>query len=334
MKDDAAYEGLDEEALSQIVAYSDGEMSPDDERAFELRLDREPALARAVERFMDQDAQLALSGLASESGGGRLLPWKPLVAVAAALTLVFVVSNPWQRSVAGPSIGLIAASDGPAELSSLDPSLGLQRLEWAQDLRGSGGVTEGERSLLTTRGMLEQLEQTGVVSDLTRRILGGVSSVQDQRREERATASDSLQSNFFRVIVRLNEPRTVLVFRFTKMRGEEGVERVFPDPILDRSQPSLARLEVGAFTLPAPPVQPGPKGSGTFRFTRGFVVPRGVDEMPVIVASHPGLPQDLLSSVDLALPDLSLEKLREYLDEHGFEVSEFVVRKEAGGQGD
>lgn len=295
---------LDDDERARVLAWLDGELADPERGAFELRLAREPELARLVEELDAVDGLLRRR----QASRGRVLrrrrrAWGWTLALAAGVAAVLLaralVLAPHERTSA-VELALLASPDSARgwieahpELAALHPP-GLDELRGPDEAPNIAAEAYLARARDAERALFEAL---------------------------RGPASSAVAGHFV-LPLRCASECSVLVLGFPR-RG--AASRLFPE-----HEPAQARLAPGEHLLPGERiVQQGAAGRATLEYRPGFLVPLDSGGLEVLVALRgAALDERALAELDALLAGADARNTSaSWLAEHGFELRRFDVRE-------
>jgi hypothetical protein len=300
---------LTEEDMANLVAFIDATLSPSERARLELRLAREPELARALESLLETDEHMRRSSSLQERAGprpsvARSRAWWWITSAAAALALALALDR-WiaPRSSRSDWVVAIAPSwESPDEYVAHHPELA--------GLKPPGlGVLRGEDEPANI-GAAEFAARARASEDAAPGPIAGV----------------PVSAGYFVIPFTAARPCSVIVVGVPD-RGSSL--RLYPEPGDARPPAEQARFEAGEHVLPRPRIEvvSSPGAEPSVRYNRGFLVPVGSQEMSVIVAvrTEPLDAGALGQTDDTLARSEDVRSLREILAGRGFELETLHV---------
>lgn len=271
--------GLTEAELATAMAYADGELSPDDQIAFELQMIEREELSRAVDELRQVDS--ILRAARDRSGGGSTpilrfpMRWLAAAGLLAGTSLAWWILG--RGAIPAPPTERVAALAAASDLGPyLESHPELHEHELDEPVRGDGRTSYTPEEARAAATAVDQAWREDA---------------------ERALGSDDpfAAGRFFRVSIELYEERTVIVL------GRPGASDL--RPLYPRDDSSPATLPPGVHLLPSPPLSLSSSGdvdvSLSASYETPFFIPRGESTMRVLVATAPApAPGDLTSFID------------------------------------
>jgi len=256
----------------EVARYVLGEMSLDEQIAFEVRLTEDEELARTVAAAMAIDDHLyraASHGMATIRGGNvQRSRAARVVAVAAMVLLAIGVAWAW-RSSRGEAVEVaVAVVPTPLRYQQLVAQLGMAaEAAPAEAMRGDEArVPDGEAR----------------VDELLRRL---------REQAEQAVTAPTSEVHGEAFVVPLTTYREIWVAVVGAFDDGTGTV-LFPEAADIEGARAGGQLASGHHVLPGPRVAASPeqRQRGVVAFTPGFVVPLRRDRMSVIVLALPNAP--------------------------------------------
>ena len=294
---------LDDDDRARLVAWLSGELADPERGEFELRLARDPELARLAQELgaLDELLQRRRAG-AEGARARRRRAWGWPLALAAGLAAVllgralFLSGTQRAKSV---ELAVAASPDSARAWIEAHPALAGLRPPGLDELRGPG-----------------EAPNVGAEDYLARAAPGERSLFEALLRPEA-----ELRAGHFVLPVRCAEECSLVVLGFP---AEGRAQRLFPE-----REASGARLAAGEHLLPGPRLALQESAAGMqLEYRPGFLVPLGARSLHVLVASRPeGIESDLLAEIDRQLDAAGRAACGGWLEERGFQLRTFEVRE-------
>jgi hypothetical protein len=298
-------DGPGERDMQGIVDYVDGGMSPEEQSAFEERMEANPELRRAAEEFLDQDLLLHAhpEDVRRVAAPSWIARHRALVAAAAAVVAVFGLWAIGSDEEAGDRISVVAAAPNAADMLRHDALVNLSP-PWSASVRGE-----------SASGKSPNVEAEDFVK-----------KVDDMYAARPRSSEGDVLGTGFRLLLELDGPRTVVVLGVSQQKSPR---RLFPDRFDTRAL-GRTRYEAGERWVPGFPVNVD--AAGEVDFVKPLIVRESDEVLTVLI----GLRPEPLTASELARIDARITsaeghpspvgELSAALIELGFEVEQRTVR--------
>lgn len=260
-------EGLPDEPRDDVVRYVLGEMTLDEQIAFELRMAEDDALARTVTAAMAIDEQLGLAARRAVAAPPRRRAARFAVAATIGLAVGAATWLWWTQRPVAHEVA-VAVVPTATRFEQLVTELGMTDADApVEAMRGDGPVRP----------------------DGAARVDALLQRADEQLQRAIAAPAAEVQGEAFVVPLTNRHPVWVAVVG----AFEDGSGRVyFPDAADVDATRREGRLPPGTHVLPAPRATASAeqRERGVVAFAPGFVVPRQRDRVTVLVLTMPSAP--------------------------------------------